>query len=116
MTTKHETIKTAYGLVDNDALIKLQQEFDTSALLTIVDELDRVIDLLRSEDGLRDELLRLHGMAHTVLNGAGLSVPTGEDSLPETVLDTINCVQRVVGIMRGWQRSIEPLEALAPKD
>ncbi|WP_413460483.1 Tn3 family transposase post-transcriptional regulator TnpC [Herbaspirillum huttiense] len=116
MTKEHETIKTAYGLVDNSALKKLQQEFDTSALLTIVDELDQVIDLLRSEDGLRDELLRLHGMAHTVLNGAGLSVPTGEDSLPEMVFDTISCVQRIVGVMRGWQRSIEPLEALAPKD
>ncbi|GAI35432.1 unnamed protein product, partial [marine sediment metagenome] len=34
----------------------------------------------------------------------------------EMVFDTISCIQRVVGVMRGWQRSIEPLEALAPKD
>jgi hypothetical protein len=53
----------------------------------MVDQLDDMVDQLRSEDGLRDELLRLHGMAHTVINGAGISVPTGRTpsrKLPST--------------------------------
>lgn len=72
MNETRNTLATAYGRADKRALRDLQDTYDTSGLLRMVDELDAILVEAREEDGLRDRLLRLHGMAHTVINGAGM--------------------------------------------
>lgn len=115
MTSAHRTVKTAYGLVDEEALDDLQETFDTRTLLALVDDLDSLVDLIRSEDGLRDELMRLHGMIHTVLNGVGLSVMAGEDTLPDVVVDSLTSIRSMRSTMNAWILALEPLEKLVPK-
>ncbi|WP_245176306.1 hypothetical protein [Cupriavidus sp. AcVe19-6a] len=70
----------------------------------------------RAEVGLRHTLLRLHGMAPTVINGAGMTVATDEESLPELAFDTLAEVLRIVTMLQGWLRQIEPLEQLTPRN
>ena len=76
MSDSEDTIVTPYGRLDRAALLALESSYDTRTLLTAVEQLDKVLSAAHGQDGLRDMLLRLHGMAHTVINGAGLSVAT----------------------------------------
>jgi len=69
-----EVIQTPYGEVRAEGLQQLQASFDTRQLLTAVDDADRFCAQWKSE--LRVELLRLHAMAHTVINGAPLASQT----------------------------------------
>ena len=50
----------------------LQETFDTTTILRAVDQLDVIRSRCCDPAGLRDDLLRLHGMAHTVINGGAL--------------------------------------------
>ena len=88
MIDSGETVVTAYGRLDKTALLEPQNTYDTRVLLMVVEQLDKFIAAARGQDGLRDMLLRLHGMAHSVVNGAGLSVATGEETLPELAYDS----------------------------
>lgn len=116
MSDSDDTIETAYGRLDRATLREVQDTYDTTALLRMVDELDALLVGAREEDGLRDMLLRLHGMAHTVINGAGMSVPTDEESLPELAFDISAEVLRIVTLLQGWRRRLEPLEQLTPRN
>ncbi|MES2027350.1 MAG: Tn3 family transposase post-transcriptional regulator TnpC [Pseudomonadota bacterium] len=112
MSGAESTVATAYGRLDKAALEEAQTTYDTSAILNIVDELHEMILTAGESDGLREMLLRLHGMAHSVINGAGLSVATDGDSLPELAADVISEVQEMIFTLQKWVRRIEPLEKL----
>jgi hypothetical protein len=62
-----DLIRTPYGEVRAEGLEELQSSFDTRGLLNAAEELDRFCAQWKRE--LRDGLLEVHGMAHTV-NGA----------------------------------------------
>ncbi len=109
------TTSTPYGLLDTRALEEAEQSFDTQTLLRMVDELDRFTIPARQEGGLRDQLLQLHGMAHTVINGARLSTPAGE-SMPELAGDVLSEVQETIDTLRQWIRPLEALQNLAARD
>jgi hypothetical protein len=110
------TIVTAHGRLDRAALTRAQTSYDTTALLSAVEELDKIVGRARGQDGLRDMLLRLHGMAHAVINGAGLSVPPSQESLPELAFDATAEILRAISTLQGWVKLIEPLESLQPRD
>lgn len=116
MTASEDTIVTAYGRPDKAALLEAQNTYDTRTLLQAVDDLDKIVAATVSEDGLRDMLLRLHGMAHAVVNGAGLSVATDQDSLPELAFDAIAEMHEVVSVLQRLIKQIEPLERLQALD
>ena len=79
MPTK-KTVETPYGAVDEKTLEKLQHRFDTRRLLDAVD----AIDLIRYRiEGLRQDLLDLHGMAAEVINEDGLSRAAREEPIWE---------------------------------
>ena len=109
------TTSTAYGTLDSAALQEAEQSFDTRSLLRMVDELDRFTIPARQEGGLRDQLLRLHAMAHTVINGARLSAPAGE-SLPELATDVLSEVQDAIDTLQRWVRPLEVLQNLMARD
>lgn len=109
------TISTPYGLLDRQALASAEQSFDTRHLLRMVEELDRITIPARQEGGLRDRLLLLHAMAHSVINGAGLSAPAGE-SLPESAGDVLSEVVEAIETLRRWIAPLEVLQGLAAPD
>lgn len=116
MSELEATIVTAYGRLDRAALTRAQSSYDTTALLSAVEELDRIVERARGKEGLRYILLRLHGMAHAVINGAGLSVSTSQESLPELALDATAEIQKTISTLQEWAKLIEPLESLQPRD
>lgn len=109
------TTSTPYGVLDSAALGEAEQSFDTRSLLRMVEELDRFTIPARQEDGLRDQLLKLHAMAHSVINGARLSTPAGE-SLPELAGDVLSEVLEAIDTFQRWVKPLETLENLAARD
>ncbi|RZF26111.1 transposase [Paraburkholderia sp. UYCP14C] len=94
-------IEPPYGVVDADALQPLQQRYDTTIIQQAVD----LFDTIRARcgpHGLRDDLLHLHGMAHTVINGASLSVPT--DDL--TLVEQADCILEE---LEDWQLVLDQM-------
>lgn len=116
MSDTRQTIMTAYGRLDERALQEAQNSYDTSVLLRIVGDLDRVLLAVGDRDGLRERVLRLHGMAHSVINGAGLSVSTDTESLPELAGEIIDEAQEVIAKLQWWITQIEPLEQLSVRN
>jgi hypothetical protein len=70
-------VETDHGALDADVLAALQQDFNTSDLLVAVEDLD--VGKGRQQ-WLRACLLRLHGMAIHLINGAPQTV-TGEETI-----------------------------------
>jgi hypothetical protein len=64
---------TAVGRLDTTALEELQENFDTRELLELVDELHEWPGRIGDPDGLRADVLQLHAIAHTLVNGAPLT-------------------------------------------
>ncbi|MFK0380347.1 transposase [Pandoraea sp. NPDC090278] len=63
-------------------------------------------------DGLRDDLLRLHGMAHTVINGASLSYSTDAPTLVEQADCTIEELEGWVMMLEKMILALRPLQDL----
>ena len=70
-------VETDHGALDADVLAALQQDFATSDLLVAIEDLD--VGKGRQQ-WLRACLLRLHGMANHLINGAPQTV-TGEETI-----------------------------------
>lgn len=116
MNESRNTVMTAYGRLDEAALLEVQNQYDTSALLRMVDDIDKLFLAAGNRGGLRDMLLRLHGMAHSVVNGAGLTVSTQGETLPELAGEFIDEVQEMISQLQGWIKKIEPLEQLSVRN
>jgi hypothetical protein len=84
MISMDELIQTPYGELSAPGLEELRKSFDTRQLLKAVDELDRFCALWKKE--LRADLLRLHAMAHTLINDAPLTSVQGEEGMCQTVV------------------------------
>lgn len=110
--TSGSSIQTAHGLVDASALEAARDSFDTGVLLQSVEEIDEVVRQLSGEGGLRDQLLQLHAMASTVLNGTGMSSSSGE-TLPDAASDVIDDVREIMSVLRRAADRAAPLAALA---
>jgi hypothetical protein len=98
-----EVIQSPYGDVRAEALEELQSSFDTCGLLQAADQLDRFCAQWKKE--LRDDLLAVHGMAHTLINGAPLSRAPGKESFPEMAYS-------LAEEFRDWRDSLEAAIAL----
>lgn len=116
MSESNDTINTPHGCLDRSALLELENTYDTRVLLSAVEQLDKVLASTRAQDGLRDMLLRLHGMARTVLHGTGLSGSTGRETLPELAGDTVSELRELIALLQSWVEQVEPLERLQAKD
>jgi len=71
---------TPYGRVNGQVLDELYESFDTMRLLEAVDIIDEIRYRICEPDQMRQDLLKLHAMAHTLINGAGMT----ESPDPET--------------------------------
>lgn len=113
MNADTSNVNTAHGLVSRSALEDLQASYDTRALLGGVDAVDNLARSLKSEGGVRDQLLQLHAMASTVLNGAGLGGPP-EVSLPDAAADLIERLGELGEVIAQLTQILAPLAGLAP--
>lgn len=109
------TIQTAHGLVSRSALEELQSSFDTMALLRGVDAIDVLVRDLKSEEGVRDQLLQLHAMLSTVLYGARLAGPP-KASLPDAAVDLIEQLHEAREAIDMLSQIVAPLAGLSPTD
>ena len=108
-----EVKRTPYGTVRTDPLEKLQGSFDTQQLLNAVDQLDRLGELVTTS-GFRDDLLRLHGMAHTVINGAAITVPAGGEAIWELAVSLSMELEEIVEDLTNTVDLLTRLAGLAP--
>lgn len=109
------TVSTAHGLVSRAALESLQEVYDTSALLSAVDDVDALWHELRSEGGIRDQLLQLRAMANAVINDGSPATPALQ-SLPEAACDLMEQIRDIRTAMAALELIVAPLAALAVSD
>ncbi|PNE56717.1 transposase [Paraburkholderia fungorum] len=107
---------TPYGTVDTHALQVLESSYDTTRLLAAVDTLDTVRTRLYDPEGLRDDLLRLHGMAHNLINGASPVVTCQRESVVDLLTDAMDQIDQHVADLLALRNTLEPLETLRPDD
>ncbi|MBB5545100.1 hypothetical protein GGD70_005445 [Paraburkholderia fungorum] len=105
---------TPYGEVDAAALETLQSGYDTTRMLAAVSRLDAVRISLYDPQGLRDDLLRLHSIAHMLVNGAGLTVGSQDRSFVDLLSDVIDQIDQYVADLLVIRDVLQPLEALRP--
>lgn len=105
---------TPYGEVDSVALERLRENFDTTQLLQLVDRLDACLAELGGITAMRDELLRLHAMALTVVEGVVPTVPTENVSIWEAAESVGLVLEALSSWIRVAQMTIAPLGDLVP--
>jgi hypothetical protein len=116
MSARAAVTATPYGEVDAAALEALASGYDTTRMLDAVGTLDEVRTSLYDPEGLRDDLLRLHCVAHTLINGANLTVTAQDESFVDQVSDVIDQIDRYVADLLAIRDVLQPLEALRPDD
>ncbi|BFN28107.1 hypothetical protein PSCT_04436 [Pseudomonas sp. SCT] len=94
---------TPYGEVDAVALERLREDFDTSQLLQLVDRLDACLADLGGVVAVRDELLRLHAMALTLVEGSALTMPTEN----ACIWSEAESLQQDLETLSEWVRSAQ---------
>lgn len=106
---------TPYGDVDAASLERLRECYDTGSLLAQVDQLDALAPRLnRFHVRSRDELLRLHRMTNTVLNGAPLTEPAGEDDLWVAAQNLADGFREIADTLLQLADAVQPLADLQP--
>lgn len=114
MSARAAVTTTPYGEVDAAALETLQSGYDTTRMLAAVSRLDAVRISLYDPQGLRDDLLRLHSIAHMLVNGAGLTVGSQDRSFVDLLSDVIDQIDQYVADLLVIRDVLQPLEALRP--
>lgn len=116
MSARAAVFATAYGEVDAAALETLESNYDTTRILAAVGSLDLVRVSLHDPEGLRDDLLRLHGMAHSIVNGAGLTVTAQGEPFVDQVSDVLDQIDHYAAELLAIREVLQPLETLRPDD
>ncbi|KUY56313.1 MULTISPECIES: Tn3 family transposase post-transcriptional regulator TnpC [unclassified Burkholderia] len=116
MTARPATTTTFFGGVDTAALARLESSYDTTRLLATVDIVDRIRTQLYDPEGLRDDLLEIHSMTHSVLNGASIAPSRRRGALPERVLEALDLIDEFVDELTRVRTILEPLDALQPDE
>ncbi|WP_173883034.1 MULTISPECIES: Tn3 family transposase post-transcriptional regulator TnpC [unclassified Pseudomonas] len=106
---------TPYGEVDAKALETLRERYDTSQVLRMVERLDACLAEIGGIGSIRDDLLRLHAMALTVLEGAPLSIPTADvDSIWQEAERLQDDLVALSSCLNSTYEQLSPLVELAP--
>lgn len=110
------TVSTPYGMVDKTVLEKLRNDYPTGQLLQLVDLIDAISARLVDPDGVRADLLRLHAMAHTVINGAALTVAPDETNVWEMADELATEFKDWIELLSRAVDRLTPLAELVPKE
>jgi hypothetical protein len=101
-----------YGCVVTKGLRELQASFDTTQLLDAVTHLESLRAVMTDMDGLRADLLRLHAMAHTVINGGPLTAIGDEETITDLTADVQERLGELQAALLAIFTAVAPLEAL----
>lgn len=104
------------GGVDATRLQMLRATFDTTHLLRAVDDLDTVRAVLADPDELRADLLRLHGMAHTLVNGGAIAATRVDETIAELAAIIEAELESMSALLLAIRQRIRPLLTLTPDD
>lgn len=107
-----DLVPTPYGSVRVRTLQTLQSTFDTRDLLSAVDDLDRFYAQWEKE--LRADVLRVHAMAHSVINDAPLSCTSGEEGVGEIAASLADEFQEGSSVFTLVVSLLKQLATLAP--
>jgi hypothetical protein len=110
------TVETEYGRVNRTQLEELQSRFDTTRLLQAVEVIDELRGRLCDPQKLRQELLHLHAMAHTVVNGAEMMVSSSEGPIWSKATDLEMEISDYADNLSVVADLIQALAMLAPDD
>lgn len=108
-----EVKRTPYGTVRAEALQQLKESFETQQLLNAVDQFDRLGELVTTS-GFRDDLLRLHGMAHTIINGAAMTASASGQAIWELAGSLSMELEEIVEELTNTVGLLNRLADLAP--
>lgn len=106
---------TPYGEVDAAALDQLREDFDTSQFLRLVERLDACLAEMGGVITLRDELLKLHAMALTIVEGAAPAVPTENACIWAEAESLQLDLEALTVWVRTAQTCVQPLVNLVPE-
>ncbi|NMW22944.1 transposase [Rhodanobacter denitrificans] len=104
------------GGVDATRLQTLRATFDTTHLLRAVDDLDTVRAVLADPDELRADLLRLHGMTHTLVNGGAIAATSVDETIVELAANIEAELESMSTVLLAIRKRIRPLLTLTPDD
>lgn len=104
------------GGVNALGLQKLRATFDTTHLLHAVDDIDIVRAVLADPDELRDDLLRLHGMTHALINGGAIATASVDETIPELAASIEAELERISALLLDIRQRIRPLLTLTPDE
>src|SRR3546814_259495 len=104
------------GGVDAIGLQQLRTTFDTTQLLRAVDDLDTICALVADPDELRTDLLRLHGMAHALINGGAISTTRVDETIAELAVDIETELDGMSALLLAIRQRIRPLLSLIRDD
>jgi hypothetical protein len=111
-----KTVQTSYGAVDAKALSRMQNRFDTRRLFDAIDAIDRIRYRICAADGLRQDLLDLHSMAHEVINEDCGSSSSRKEPIWELAEMLSGEVLEFSDDLRSVFDTVEELEKLRPSE
>jgi hypothetical protein len=79
------------------------------------DQLREAVDATEDGHAIHAKLLRLHAMANTVINGAGMTVPAGSQSLSGLASEISTDILNAITVLQTCLSLVLPIENLAPK-
>src|SRR5262249_55698910 len=112
----NDTVKTEYGRVNRAQLEELQSGFNTTRLLDAVEVIDELRRRLCDPEKLRQDLLHLHAMAHTVVNGAEMTVSSSQGPIWSKAADLEMEISEYADNLSAVANLIQELAMLAPDD
>jgi hypothetical protein len=107
-----DTVQSAYGQLDKNALSELGKTYDPQLLLRGIEEYDQVLSYLGSAEGPRDSLVRLWCIAANLLSGATAVLPPSEADFELLLNSTRTDLEEAVEFFQGCLDLIEPLRRL----
>ncbi len=96
-----DLIDTPFGRVNLAVLNALKEDFSAIDILRMVEEFDQRVQAFQEDGGLRAQLLTLHGMLHTVMDDAQVTVSSGQ-TLPDLASDALDEVQECLDMFGRW--------------
>jgi hypothetical protein len=114
--SQSKNVKTIGGVVNAKVLEELQEEFDTTQILDAVDTIDEIRYRICDPEGMRDDLLRLHGLAHALINGDYSNVSEEDGPIWELADDLEDQISDWIDKLRNLTGMLDQLVSLMPDE
>ncbi len=100
----NDTVDTAYGTVNRQALDELQNSFDTTKLEDVVNTIDRLRGQMHDLDELREKALLLWTMAAVVINDGPSSI-SGDGNISDLAIEVEDKLSDVSMLMKDFSKA-----------